>query len=72
MITITHSQIKKRVKKAWIKHKNVVRREFQLALLRIYISFNIWTFLNRFLFLAIIAYFITHTLKKQKVLLVLK
>jgi hypothetical protein len=41
MITIIHFQIKERIKEAWIKYKNVVRREFQLALSRIYISFNI-------------------------------
>jgi hypothetical protein len=72
MITITYSQIKKRVKKAWIKYKDVVRRELQLTLLRIYISFNIWISPNRFLFLTIITHFITHTLKKQKTLLALK
>jgi hypothetical protein len=27
MITTTHSQVKERVKEAWIKHKDVVRRE---------------------------------------------
>jgi hypothetical protein len=29
MITTTHSQVKERVKEAWIKHKDVVRRELQ-------------------------------------------
>jgi hypothetical protein len=41
MITTTHSQVKERVKEAWIKYKDVVRRELQSALLRIYISLNI-------------------------------
>jgi hypothetical protein len=72
MITTIYSQIKERVKKAWIKYKNVVRRELQLALSRIHISLNIWISLNRFLFLTIITYFITHILKKQKALLTLK
>jgi hypothetical protein len=72
MIIIIHSQIKKRVKEAWIKHKDVVRRELQSAFSRIHISLDIWISPNQFLFLAIIAHFTTYTLKKQKALLALK
>jgi len=72
MITTTYSQIKERVSKAWVKHKDVVRRELQSALSQIHISLDIWTSPNRFLLLAIVAHFTTHTQKKQKALLALK
>jgi len=72
MITTTHSQIKERVSKAWIKHKDIVRRELQSVLSRIHISLDIWTSPNRFLLLAIVAHFTTYTQKKQKALLALK
>ena len=72
MITTTHSQIKERVSKAWIKHKDIVRRELQSVLSRIHISLDIWTSPNRFLLLAIVTHFTTYTQKKQKALLALK
>ena len=72
MITTTYSQIKERVSEAQVKHKDVVRRELQSALSRIYISLDIQTSPNRFLLLAIIAHFTTYTQKKQKALLALK
>ena len=72
MITTTHSQIKERVSKAQIKHKDIVRRELQSALSRIHISLDIWTSPNRFLLLAIVAHFTIYTQKKQKALLALK
>jgi hypothetical protein len=72
MITTTHSQVKKRVKKAWAKHKDVVQQVLQSAISRIHISLNIWTSLNRFLLLAIVAHFTSHDQKKQKALLALK
>ena len=71
-ITTSYSRVVNKVKKAWGKHKDVVRRELQSALSRIHISLNIWTSPNRFLLLAIVAHFTTHTPKKQKVLLALK
>jgi hypothetical protein len=64
MITTTHSEIALRVEEAWNTHKDIVRREFQAAISRIHIFLNIWTSPNRFLLLAIVAYFTTQTLKK--------
>jgi midasin (ATPase involved in ribosome maturation) len=42
MITTTHSQVKERVREAWAKHKNVVRRVLQSAISCIHISLDIW------------------------------
>ena len=72
MITTTHSQIKERVNKAWVKHKDIIQQELQLALSQIHISLDIWTSLNQFLLLVIIAHFTMYTQKKQKALLALK
>jgi hypothetical protein len=64
MIITIYSEIALKVKKVWNTYKDIVRREFQVIILRIHISLDIWIFLNRFLFLAIVAYFITQILKK--------
>jgi hypothetical protein len=72
MITTTHSQVKERVREAWAKHKDVVRRVLQSAISRIHISLDIWTSPNRFLLLAIVAHFTSHDQKKRKALLALK
>jgi hypothetical protein len=47
MITIIHSEITLKIEKIWNTYKDIVRREFQTAILRIHIFFNIWIFLNR-------------------------
>jgi hypothetical protein len=71
-ITTSHSGVYNKVKEAWGKHKDVVRRALQAALSHIHISLDIWTSPNRFLLLAIVAHFTTHDQKKQKALLALK
>lgn len=72
IITTSHSGIYNKVSEAWVKHKDVVRRELQAALSRIHISLDIWTSPNRWLLLAICAHFTTYSQKKQKALLALK
>jgi hypothetical protein len=72
MITTTHSQVKERVREAWARHKDAVRRVLQLVITRIYISLDIWTSPNRFLLLAIVAHFTSHDQKNRKALLALK
>ena len=72
MITIAHQGVYNKVTKAWEKHKDVVRQELQVALSRIHISLDIQTSPNRWLLLAICAYFTTHLQTKQKALLALK
>jgi hypothetical protein len=72
MITITHSEIALRVEEAWNTHKDIVQREIQVAISRIHISLDIWTSPNRWLLLAICAYFTTHHYKRQKALLALQ
>ena len=72
IITTAHSQVRVKVSKAWGKHKDIVRRELQSALLRIHISLDIQTSPKRWLLLAICAHFTTHLYKKQKALLALQ
>jgi hypothetical protein len=57
---------------AWKKHKHTVRIKLQAAISHIHITLNIWTSLNRYLFLTICAYFTTYKQKKEKALLALK
>jgi hypothetical protein len=71
-ITTSHSGVSNKVKEAWGKHKDVVRRAVQSALSRIHISIDIWTSPNRYLLLAICAHFTTYDSKRQKALLALK
>jgi hypothetical protein len=71
-ITTSHSIIAIKVKEAWVKHKDVVRRAFQLTVSYIHISLDIWTSPNRHLLLAICAHFTTYELKRKKALLALK
>jgi hypothetical protein len=47
MITIIPSEITLKIKKIWNIYKNIVRRELQIIILRIHISFNIWISPNR-------------------------
>ena len=72
MITIGYQGVYNKVTEAWGKYKDIVRRELQASLSRIYISLDIWTSPNRWLLLAIYAHFTTHLQKKQKALLALK
>jgi hypothetical protein len=71
-ITTTHSTIANKVKQAWGKHKDIVRRALQSALLHIHIALDIWTSPNRYLLLAICAHFTTYDGKRQKALLALQ
>ena len=71
-ITTTHSRIANLVKEAWERHQDTVRQVLQAALSHIHISLDIWTSPNRWLLLAICAYFTTYDQKKQKALLALK
>jgi hypothetical protein len=71
-ITTSHSGVYNKVKEAWEKHKDVVRRELQSALSHIHISLDIWTSPNHWLLLAICAHFTTHCQRKQKALLALQ
>jgi hypothetical protein len=71
-ITTSHSGVANKVKEAWDKHKDAVRRALQAALSHIHISLDIWTSPNRWLLLAICAHFTTYDQKKQKALLALQ
>jgi hypothetical protein len=71
-VTTSHSGVYNKVKEAWGKHKDVVRRTLQAALSHIHISLDIWTSPNRWLLLAICAHFTTYDQKKQKALLALR
>jgi hypothetical protein len=71
-ITTTHSIVANKVKQAWGKHKDVIRRVLQLALSHIHIALDIWTSPNRYLLLAICAHFTTYDGKRQKALLALQ
>ena len=55
-----------------MKHKDVVRRALQSALLYIHIALDIWTSPNRLSLLAICAHFTTYNQKRQKALLALQ
>jgi hypothetical protein len=71
-ITTSHSKIANKVKEAWGKYKDVVRRALQSALSHIYIFLDIWTSPNRYFLLAICAHFTTYDQKRQKALFALK
>ena len=71
-ITTSHSGVANKVKEAWGKHKDVVRRALQSALSHIHISLDIWTSPNQYLLLAIYTHFTTYSQKRQKALLALK
>jgi hypothetical protein len=69
---MAHSTVALKVKTAWVKHKDVVRRALQLALSHIHIALDIWTSPNRLSLLAICAHFTTYNQKRQKALLALQ
>lgn len=70
-ITTSHSGVYNKVKEAWERHKDVVRRTLQSAVSLIHISLDIWTSPNRWLLLAVCAHFTTYDYKRQKALLAL-
>jgi hypothetical protein len=72
IILICYDIIRAKVKDIFDIYKDIVRQELQSALTRIYITCDIWTFPNGLLFLAVVAYFTTHTSRRQKALLALK
>ncbi len=71
-VTTSHSGVSNKVKEAWTRHKDIVRRAVQSALSRIHISIDMWTSPNRYLLLAVCAHFTTYDSKRQKALLALK
>jgi hypothetical protein len=71
-ITTSHSGVSNKVKEAWARYKDIVRKAVQSALSRIHISLDIWTSPNRYLLLAICAHFTSYDSKRQKALLALK
>jgi hypothetical protein len=71
-ILTSHSTVHIKTEDAWKKHKHTVRIKLQAAISHIHIALDIWTSPNRYLFLAICAYFTTYEQKKEKALLALK
>ena len=71
-IPTSHSTVHIKTEDAWKKHKHTVRIKLQAAISHIHIALDIWTSPNRYLLLAICAYFTTYEQKKEKALLALK
>jgi len=71
-ILTSYSTVYIKTEDAWKKHKHTVRIKLQAAISHIHIALDIWTSPNRYLFLAICAYFTTYEQKKEKALLALK
>jgi hypothetical protein len=71
-ITTSYSGVSNKVKEAWARYKDIIRKAVQSVLLRIYISLDIWTSPNRYLLLVICIHFTSYDSKRQKALLALK
>jgi hypothetical protein len=64
-VTTTHSQVKRKIEKAYEIHKDTVRKKLQSALTKIHLLVDIWTSPNKHLLLGVIGDFIDCTEEKH-------
>jgi hypothetical protein len=72
LLPTSHNTIRRYIQKAFLRHKDTVRRLLQSAASSIHIALDIWTSPNRWLLLGIVAHFTSVDLKPQRALLALK
>ncbi len=59
-IISSHSEVNKKIHISWIASQDVVRKKLQSALSKIHLSLDVWTSLNKILFLGICTHFVDH------------
>jgi hypothetical protein len=64
-VTTTHSQVKRKIEKAYEIHKDTVRKKLQSALTNIHLSVDIWTSPNKHLLLGVTRDFVDCTEEKH-------
>jgi len=68
----SHAEVKNKIAKSWLLHKDALRKKLQSSLSTIHLSIDIWTSPNKKLFLGICAQFVDYkTEKLSKALLAL-